>query len=106
MNLIKSNIFLIVLFSVLVVIMTSCLVVKRDDTIQNDAVSLYVFSPKPEIPMSEELVRSKKGDMIAFLPKDWFFVDVEEKASSDIFAVAVILNTLLVQFSQTSESMN
>jgi len=89
MNLIKSNIFLIVLFSVLVVIMTSCLVVKRDDTIQNDAVSLYVFSPKPEIPMSEELVRSKKGDMIAFLPKDWFFVDVEEKASSDIFAVAV-----------------
>jgi hypothetical protein len=39
--------------------------------------------------MSDVHVRSKKGDMIAFLPKDWFFVDVEEKASSDIFAVAV-----------------
>ena len=27
--------------------------------------------------------------MIAFLPKDWFFIDVEENASADIIAVAV-----------------
>ncbi|TAL67908.1 MAG: hypothetical protein EPN82_12550 [Bacteroidetes bacterium] len=54
-----------------------------------DEVTLVNLSPKPEIPMSDKLVRSKKGDIIAFLPQDWFFVDVEEKASADVFAVAV-----------------
>ncbi len=78
--------FFMILFSLLFI--SGCLVVKRpaDDSAE---VLSYVLSPKPEIPMSDELVRSKKGDMIAFLPKDWFFVDVEEKASNDIISVAV-----------------
>ena len=69
--------------------MAGCLVVKKTEEERKDSFNSYEFSPKPELSMSEELVRSKKGDIIAFLPKDWFFVDVEEKASSDIFAVAV-----------------
>ncbi|MBS1538138.1 MAG: hypothetical protein JST20_10375 [Bacteroidetes bacterium] len=48
-----------------------------------------LLSPQPEIQMSDELVRSKAGDMIAFLPKGWFFVELEGKTSSDIFAIAV-----------------
>jgi hypothetical protein len=48
-----------------------------------------VVSVKPEIPMSEEYVRSRPGDMLAFLPQGWFLVDVEGKASSDVIAVAV-----------------
>ncbi|MBI5324475.1 MAG: hypothetical protein HZB41_04265 [Ignavibacteriae bacterium] len=64
-----------------------CIVV-RHKTVSEEVTTLNL-SPKPEIPMSDKLVRSKKGDIIAFLPVDWFFVNVEEKASSDVFAVAV-----------------
>jgi hypothetical protein len=39
--------------------------------------------------MSDNTVHSFDGDMIAFLPKDWFFVDTDEHASSEVFAVAV-----------------
>jgi hypothetical protein len=67
--------------------LVSCIVVKKDsDTSGYQTISL---SPKPEIAMSENTVRSYDGDMIAFLPKDWFFVDFENHASSEIFAVAV-----------------
>lgn len=48
-----------------------------------------IVSVKPEIPMSDEYVRSRPGDMLAFLPQGWFLVDVEGKASSDVIAVAV-----------------
>ncbi len=43
----------------------------------------------PEIQMSEEYVRSKPGDLLVFLPKGWFLVDMESKLSSDVVAVAV-----------------
>lgn len=82
----KKNIVIAFAF---LLILQGCLVVKKTETERQIEVSSYEFSPKPELQMSEDLVRSKKGDMIAFLPKEWFFVDVEEKASSDIFAVAV-----------------
>lgn len=67
---------------------SSCIVVKYDNT-ETDVAPEISLSPKPEINMSDVLVRSLKGDMIAFLPENWFFVNVEADVSPDIFAVAV-----------------
>ncbi len=41
------------------------------------------------IPMSEDYVRSKPGDLLSFIPKGWSLVDAESKLSSDVVAVAV-----------------
>lgn len=66
---------------------TSCLFVKAPE--QKAVVENVALSPKPEIEMSDELVRTRTGDMIALLPKGWFFLDTKGQESSDIFAVAV-----------------
>ncbi len=79
--------FKYIAFILILTLMSGCIVVKHKTMVEENVE--VTLNPKPEIPMSDKLVRSKKGDMIAFLPKDWFFVDVEEKASADIFAVAV-----------------
>lgn len=76
-----SFLFIIVFFS-------SCLVVKEGDDDSEPYVNIKL-SPVPEILMSDNIVRSARGDMIAFIPKGWFFVDLEDKASSEIIAVAV-----------------
>lgn len=76
-------ILLVAIFSV-----SGCIVVKENDDEPN-ITPLIKLSPVPEIIMSDNLVRSSRGDMVAFIPKNWFFVDVEEKASSEIIAVAV-----------------
>lgn len=69
--------------------LTGCIIVKKENITDNTDFINVQLSPKPTIEMSDEYIRSKKGDMIAFLPKDWFLVDVSEKASPEIFAVAV-----------------
>jgi len=77
------------LFSLIITVLlscNSCLVVKIEDDYTVQEIKL---SPKPTIKMSDKLVRSAKGDMIAFLPEGWFFVDVEKNMSENIFAVAV-----------------
>jgi hypothetical protein len=66
---------------------TGCIVVKHEEN--NEIKQEITLSPKPEVKMSDNLVRSYKGDMISFLPQDWFLIDVEGKVSSDIIAVAV-----------------
>lgn len=76
------------IFILLASILSSCIVVKYDEE-KTQAPKKLVLSPKPQIPMSETIVRSEPGDMIGFLPKDWFFVNLENDVSSDIFAVAV-----------------
>jgi hypothetical protein len=78
---------IILLSLIFIILCSSCLVVKHPDT--GDVTTTVSLSPKPEIDMSDEIVRSKQGDIISFIPKDWFFVDVKEDVSSDIFAVAV-----------------
>ncbi|MFH1050892.1 MAG: hypothetical protein V1779_08195 [bacterium] len=75
------------LFLISAIILNSCFIVKEE--VETDVAPSIILSPKPVIEMSETLVRSQKGDMIAFLPKDWFFVDLEDKISADAFAVAV-----------------
>lgn len=90
-----------VLFALLV---QSCIVVKNDDN-GSDYVPILNFSPQPEIPMSDQMVRSQNGDMLSFLPKDWFLVPVEDKTSSEVLAVAVNPDyTISVVFSQLKKS--
>jgi hypothetical protein len=68
-------------------------------------MQIIKMSPKPQLEMSDDLVRSKKGDMISNIPKGWFFVDVEEKSSSDVFSVAVNQDyTLAAVFSSLRKS--
>ncbi len=44
---------------------------------------------RPEIAMSDDYIRSKPGDLLAFMPKGWFLVDVNATMSADVIAVAV-----------------
>lgn len=67
----------------------SCIIVKYDNEDEIEVEQEIDISPKPILELSNTMVRSDKGDMIAFLPKDWFFVDVEEKISSEVLFVAV-----------------
>ncbi len=77
------------LFFLFLMFLSGCIIVKKDN-IQDDSEIINIqLSPKPTIEMSDEYIRSKKGDMIAFLPKDWFLVDVSKNSSPEIFAVAV-----------------
>ena len=63
-----------------------CLFVKAPDTtIEPVNVEL---SPQPELEMSEEIVRTQAGDMIAQLPKGWIFLDPKGQQSTDIIALA------------------
>jgi len=72
---------------VCVLLLPSCLFVKApEDKIEVQNVAL---SPQPEIEMSDNLVRTKAGDLIALLPKGWVFLDTRTEASADIISVAV-----------------
>ena len=67
-------------------LLSGCIFVKGET---EEREQQFEISPKPEVRISEELVRSRDGDMIAFLPENWFFIDAEKHAPADIFAVAV-----------------
>ena len=72
---------------VLAVFLPSCLFVKApEDKVEVQNVAL---SPRPEIEMSDNLVRTRAGDLIALLPKNWVFLDTRNEASADIITVAV-----------------
>ncbi len=92
--------------AILIFVLTSlegCFIVKSPESDVGTLIS--VSFPKPTIEMSETMARSKIGDMIAFLPKDWFFVDLEGKAPADVFAVAVNPDyTLALVFSKLPAS--
>lgn len=92
-------------------IASSCIVVKNDTYIEDSTEKQVInLSPKPLIPMSDELVRSSDGDMIAFLPKDWFFVNVLNETSAEVIAVAVnedyTLSAVFSRMSPSSENNN
>ena len=81
------RIFKIILVSVLLFSVTSCVIVKNEEEKQKAPV--IKFSPTPEIEMSDIMVRSDEGDMVAFLPKGWFLVNLEDEAPIDVISVAV-----------------
>lgn len=47
------------------------------------------LSPKPEIAMSHKTIESIDGDMMAFLPEGWYFLNREMYPSKDVLAIAV-----------------
>jgi len=65
----------------------SCLFVKAPE--EKIDVQNVALSPQPEIEMSDNLVRTRAGDLIALLPKGWVFLDTRNEASADILSVAV-----------------
>ena len=83
----KNILKLIILILFTSFILTSCIIVKQ--AAEDETPPVVNLFPKPEVPMSEKVVRTKAGDVVAYLPKDWFFVDVENGASTDVFAYAV-----------------
>lgn len=78
--------YLAVMF--LMITVSSCIVVIHEEKTYEIEPEI-TLSPKPVMQMSDNLIRSEKGDMIAFLPVGWFLVNVESKVSPDIIAVAV-----------------
>jgi len=75
------------LFIILPFILSSCFIVKYDNDVQKEKPIIEV-STKPSVRMSETIVRSEIGDMIALLPEDWYFIDFEGDVNKDIYAVA------------------
>ncbi len=67
--------------------LSSCFFVKYNDN--PDVKPSVALSPKPEIAMASEIIRSNQGDMISYIPKDWFLIDIDDRKSSGIIAVAV-----------------
>ena len=79
----------IIIFSLVALMATSCIIVKEKGEAVSDIEPMAILSPKPEIAMSETLVRSQRGDMLSSIPSGWFFVDVQERLSPDVIAVIV-----------------
>ncbi len=66
----------------------SCIIVKEKQ-IDEEFQTGFSILPKSEIPLSDIYILSPLGDMIAYLPKDWFLIDSENKTPSNVFSVAV-----------------
>lgn len=79
----KKILFLAIAISI--VVLNSCIFVKAPKT---SAPSVNL-SPKPTVAMSEDYLRSTNGDLAAFIPKDWFFIDIEDEVSADVLGAAV-----------------
>ncbi len=77
------------IFVIFAITFNSCIIVKYDNEEEIEVEKEIDISPKPILELSNNMLRSEKGDMIAFLPKDWFLVDVEDKISKDVLYVAV-----------------
>ena len=71
---------------------TSCLIVKEADEIirkeKESTTAKYEIVPRATVKMSDKIVRSMRGDMIASLPEGWFFIEPSGGVSSEIFAIA------------------
>lgn len=76
-----------VTITMMLVALPSCLFVKAPQ--QTEDVQHVALSPQPQIEMSDELVRTRAGDLIALLPRGWVFLDSKGEASADIVSIAV-----------------
>jgi len=77
-----------ILLLLISVSLVSCVVVKHEEE-KTEKPLILKFSPQPEMEMSDIMVRSDPGDMIAFIPDGWFLVNLENEAPSDVISVAV-----------------
>lgn len=76
-----------ILIIIILLSLAGCVIVKEKQQEQKPVV--LQFSPTPEMEMSDVMVRSDEGDMVAFLPKDWFLVNLEDNAPANVISVAV-----------------
>lgn len=56
---------------------------------KNPEQRVVALTPKPNIEMSDEVVRSEIGDMVSVLPAKWFLLNTKTMTSPNVFAVAV-----------------
>jgi hypothetical protein len=77
----------ILLLIVISFALSSCLFVKAPE--QKLVGETQQLSPLPEIEMSDELIRTREGDMIALVPRGWLLIDPKDDVSDDIITVAV-----------------
>lgn len=82
----KNRIFI---FFILTFIFQSCIFIKYDSEEEIEISPEIDISPKPIMELSNTMIRSSRGDMIALLPKDWFLVNLEDQISNEVIAVAV-----------------
>lgn len=105
-----NSVVLIVSFVFISISFNSCIIVKYENEEEIEVEQEIDISPKPILELSNNMLRSDSGDMIAFLPKDWFLVDVEEKVSSEILYVAANkeynLSVVFSRLHKTSEYEN
>ncbi len=87
MDFMKKNLILLLIFLIISLGTPACFIVVYPEG--EDVAPEIKISPKAEIEMSDEVVRSQKGDMIAQLPQNWFFVDLGKKLDTEVFATAV-----------------
>lgn len=90
----------------LLLLLVGCIIVKEKVT-DEEFTHEFTILEKPSIPIGDETIRSENGDMIAFLPYGWFFVDTEDKVPTSIFAIAANPDySLLIIFSRLTNKID
>lgn len=96
------------IFCQLLLLLTSCIIVKEKKAFDDFSSELTIME-KPQIPLSDQIVRSPVNDMIANIPIKWFFIDTEEKAPSNVFSIACnseySICAIFLQMAQTQHLM-
>ena len=83
----KINVILVVF---VVIFFSSCIIVKeKDEIIKKEIEYEYIPAHKSTIKMSDKIIRTELGDMIASIPEGWFFIEPDGSISSEVFAIAV-----------------
>lgn len=81
----KQLIFILIISSAFY--FNSCIFVKPKTQVEEE-VTIEMLQ-KPQIEMSDDALRSPRGDMICLIPKGWFFTDLSDDTPKDVFAIAV-----------------
>ncbi|MBQ6269020.1 MAG: hypothetical protein IJK61_02725 [Bacteroidetes bacterium] len=110
-SIIKRTIFLFTMCFSLALAVNSCIIVKeKDEYIVKTEKNTANVAPKPEVKMSDMVIRANTGDMLALIPDGWFFIETNEQVSSDVFAVAVnpdyTLAAIFSTLKKTEENVN
>ena len=100
------HIILIILTIYILIFFSGCIIVKeKDEIIKKEIEYEYQPAQKSKIKMSDKIVRTELGDMIAAIPEGWFFVEPDGAISSEVFAIAVNPDyTLSVVFSHIKKT--
>lgn len=76
----------IIIIALTLITLSSCVIVKKFESDSREPI--VKVSPKPIVSMQDEVIRSEEGDMIASIPTEWFYVQLNNKATAGTIAVA------------------